>query len=232
MPASGGSAKQVATLGSEPAWSPDGSQVGVLDLPRCPCRAGNDHDRSRGGRRGAGGHAPGRAEGRASKPCVVPRWPPRRVLRLRRRCGSVVWIVAATGGEPTRVAAGTMPDRLAFTPDDGSLCWSGMGPSANVGIWCVRLDEAATAAPVAVLQGVPGTSGFSIARDGTIAYATSWVESDLWSLPLSPAGQPAGDAGAALARHEPQLVPALLARWTVSRLSRRGVPAAPGTSGS
>ncbi len=69
-----------------------------------------------------------------------------------------------------------------------------MGPSANVGIWCVRLDEAATAAPVAVLQGVPGTSGFSIARDGTIAYATSWVESDLWSLPLSPAGQPASDA--------------------------------------
>ena len=49
------------------------------------------------------------------------------------------------------------------------------------------------AEPVAVLQGVAGASGLSIARDGTIAYAIRRTESDLWSLPLSATGQPAGD---------------------------------------
>ena len=68
-----------------------------------------------------------------------------------------------------------------------------MGPAANVGIWCVRLDQPQATAPVAMLQGVAGMSGFSIARDGTIAYATTWTESDLWSLPLSAAGQPSGE---------------------------------------
>ena len=167
-------------------------QARVLDLRRCARRAGDDHDGASRGRRSAGGRRARARPRRASKPGVVARWPVRRVLLVRRRVGSVAVDRAATGGEPTRVAAGIMPDRIAFTPDGRTVCWSGMGPSANVGIWCVRLDQRSDSRAVAVLQGVPGTSGLSIARDGTIAYATSWIESDLWSLPLSPAGQASG----------------------------------------
>ena len=88
-----------------------------------------------------------------------------------------------------------MPNQLAFTPDDRMVCWSGTGPSVNVGIWCVALDQGT---PIAVLQGIAGASGLSIARDGTIAYAVRRTESDLWSLPLSTTGQSSGQPVALL----------------------------------
>ena len=93
-----------------------------------------------------------------------------------------------------------------------------MGPSANVGIWCVRLDEAAPAAPVAVLQGVAGHVGI-LDRSGRHDRLCHVVDRKR-SLVASVIGRRSarGRRGAAAARHEPQFVPALLARWTVSRL--------------
>jgi Tol biopolymer transport system component/DNA-binding winged helix-turn-helix (wHTH) protein len=191
-PASGGPARQVATLGSEPAWSPDGSTLvfstyqGALPeratLMMVPVAGGAPQAVTRPGSP-RGGHR-------------SPAWSSdgRRVAfySFESASGASLWTAPVAGGEPTHVVSSVMPDRIAFTPDGACVCWSGMGPSAGVGIWCVRLDQAKPSAPVAVLQGVPGMRGFSIARDGTIAYATSWVESDLWSIPLPATSQPSG----------------------------------------
>ena len=198
VPASGGAARRVAALGSEPAWSPDGSTLafstyeGALaeraEIMTVPVAGGAAQAVTRPGTP-RGGHR-------------SPAWSHdgRRVAfySFDSTSGASLWIAPVTGGEPTRVASNVMPDRIAFTPDGGTLCWSGMGPAANVGIWCVKLDQPQATAPVAMLQGVAGMSGFSIARDGTIAYATTWTESDLWSLPLSAAGQPSGEPAALL----------------------------------
>ncbi len=193
VPASGGPAKQVAPLGSEPAWSLDGSRLafstyqGALAeravIMTVPLAGGVAQSVTRPGSPRGGHRSPAWSHdgGRVA------------FYAFDSSTGGSVWIAPAAGGDATRVASSVMADRLAFTPADDALCWSGMGPSANVGIWCVTLNHATPPAPVAVLQGVAGVSGLSIARDGMLAYATSWVESDLWSLPLSAAGQPSGD---------------------------------------
>jgi Tol biopolymer transport system component len=75
------------------------------------------------------------------------------------------------------------------------VCWSGFGPRAAIGVWCVPATGAPAQAPVPIVQGVAGISGLSIARDGSVSYAVLQNASDLWALPLSPAtGLPAGDA--------------------------------------
>jgi Tol biopolymer transport system component/DNA-binding winged helix-turn-helix (wHTH) protein len=185
VPASGGPAKQVATIGSEPAWSPDGSmlafstyQGGLAEraaivmvpvaggAPRPITRPGTP----RGGHRGPAWSKDGRRLAFYS---------------FDGSRGASLWIAPVAGGEPTRVASNVTPDRIAFAPDGGTLCWSGMGPSANMGIWCTALDQPVPAPAVAVLQGVAGLSGFSITDDGTVVYAISRTDSDLWSVPLS-----------------------------------------------
>ena len=193
VPASGGVSEQVTAVGSEPAWSPDGSilafstyqgalaeraEIMVVPVAGGVARPVTRPGSPRGGHRGPAWSHDGRRLAFYSFDGTE---------------GSSLWIAPAAGGEPTRVAAHVMPNQTAFTPDDRDLCWSGTGPSVNVGIWCVRIDQAAPSPPVAVLQGVTGISGLSIARDGTIAYAVGRAESDLWSLPLSATGQPSGD---------------------------------------
>jgi Tol biopolymer transport system component/DNA-binding winged helix-turn-helix (wHTH) protein len=192
VPASGGEPRQVAELGSEPAWSPDGSTIAFSTYQGALAeRAGIVRVAV------AGGSAqpvtrPGSPRGGHRKPA----W-----SRDGRRVafssfdgseGPSVWVVQVAGGDPVRVAAGGMPTGLAFTPDDRAVCWSGTGPSVNVGLWCASPDPTDPKTPIAVLQGVAGAAGLSIARDGTLAYAVRRTESDLWSLPLADAGQPSG----------------------------------------
>ena len=193
VPASGGVAQQVVAVGSEPAWSPDGSTLAfstyqgalaeraeIMAVPvaggvaRAVTRPGSP----RGGHRGPAWSHDGRR--------VV-------FYTFDGIEGASLWVAPAAGGDPVRVAAHVTPNHAAFTPDDRTLCWSGTGPAVNVGIWCVPVDETGPAEPVAVLQGVAGASGLSIARDGTIAYAIRRTESDLWSLPITATGQAAGD---------------------------------------
>ncbi len=193
VPASGGMATQVVAVGSEPAWSPDGTllafstyqgalaeraEIMVVPVAGGEARAVTRPGSPRGGHRG-------------------PAWSPdgQRVAfyTFDGSEGSSLWVAPATGGDPVRVAAHVTPKQVAFTPDDRAICWSGTGPSVNVGIWCVPIDGASPGEPIAMLQGVAGVSGLSIARDGTIAYAVRRIESDLWSLPLSTLGEVTGD---------------------------------------
>ena len=193
VPASGGVAKQVVAAGSEPAWSPDGSMLafstyqGALaeraEIRLAPVAGGAQRSVTRPGSP-RGGHR-------------GPAWSHdgQRVAfyTFDGSEGSSLWVVPAAGGDPVSVAAHVNPTKVAFTPDGRALCWSGTGPAVNVGIWCAGLDQSSPAEPIAVLQGVAGASGLSIARDGTIAYAIRRAESDLWSLPLSTTGEAAGD---------------------------------------
>ncbi len=193
VPSTGGVAKQVVAVGSEPAWSPDGALLAfstyqgalaeravimVVPVAGGEARSVTRPGAPRGGHRGpAWSHDGNRVA----------------FYSFDGREGASLWVVPAGGGESLRIATHVTPKRVAFTPDDRALCWSGTGPSVSVGIWCVPLDQSTPAEPIAVLQGVAGVSDLSIARDGTIAYAIRRMESDLWSLPVSATGQPAGD---------------------------------------
>ena len=114
VPASGGPSKQVATLGSEPAWSPDGSTVGVLDLPGRSCRAGNDHERSGRGRRRAGRS---RARVRRGAGIEAPRGPT--MAAASRSTPSTVVREGRSGSSPrlaARPRASPWPPRRIASP--------------------------------------------------------------------------------------------------------------------
>ena len=193
VPATGGVAKQVVAVGSEPAWSPDGVAAGVLDLPGRARRARGNHGRSGCRRRGAVGDAPGFAPRRASRSGVVARRQPRRVLYVRRERGCVAV------GRPRhrrRIGAHRRPRHAEARGLYARRPLALLERHRPVG-QCRHLVRAARSGqPGGARRGAPGRGwrlGLSIARDGTIAYAIRRMESDLWSLPVSATGQPAGD---------------------------------------
>jgi Tol biopolymer transport system component/DNA-binding winged helix-turn-helix (wHTH) protein len=188
----GGTPRQVSTSGSDPEWSPDGRQLAFSTYEGAFAERGEIVVVPSGGGTPAPVTSPGAPRGGHRRPAFS---------RDGRRIafsvfdgsqGTSIWIAALAGGEPTRLAERVFPNRIAFTPGDDAVCWSGLGPTASVGLWCVDLTSDPPAAPRALLQGVSGAESLSIARDGTIAYAVRTSDSDLWSLPLA-AGLPAGE---------------------------------------
>ncbi len=191
----GGAARQVSSKGSDPAWSPDGSTIaystweGALaessSLMIVPAAGGSPRSLTRAGMP-LGGH---RDPSWSHDGTRLAFW------SFDGARGGSLWTIAAAGGEPVKLFDQIYPSAVAFTPDDGMVCWSGFGPRASLGIWCVPSRPPQVAAPVALVQGVAGIAGLSIARDGTVAYSAQQVASDLWSMPLKPAtGDAAGKA--------------------------------------
>jgi Tol biopolymer transport system component/DNA-binding winged helix-turn-helix (wHTH) protein len=191
----GGTARQIAAHGSDPAWSPDGSTVALSTWEGALAESSTIVAVP------AAGGAP-RAVTRAGTPLGGHRDPAwsndgRRIAfwSFDGARGGSLWVIPGEGGDPVRLFDQIYPSAIAFTPDDRMVCWSGFGPRASIGVWCVPAEGAPAAAPVPIVQGVAGISGLSIARDGSVAYAAQQVASDLWSVPLSSAtGAPAGDA--------------------------------------
>jgi Tol biopolymer transport system component/DNA-binding winged helix-turn-helix (wHTH) protein len=193
VPATGGAARQIAEIGSEPAWSPDGSTIafttyeGALaeraTIVSVPVAGGPARPLTRAGLPRGGHRAPAwsRDGGRLA------------FYAYDGARGVSLWVMTIDGGRTTRIADGVFPLRIAFTPDDRSICWSGAGPQHNLGLWCTKVDDGPSSRPTPVLQGVPGISGLSIAADGTVAYSVHRMTSDLWSVPLGTSGLPSGD---------------------------------------
>jgi Tol biopolymer transport system component/DNA-binding winged helix-turn-helix (wHTH) protein len=193
VPALGGPPRQVAPRGSDPAWAPNGKTIAFSTFEGGIAERGVIMTVPVDGGDAAPVTRPGAPRGGHRRP---------EFSRDGRRIaftvfdgtrGSSVWTTGLEGSEPTLISAGVMPNQLAFTPDDSALCWSGFGPASSVGLWCSALAARAGDAPAAMLQGVSGTAGLSIARDGTIAYAVNSSDSDLWSVPLASDGQASGE---------------------------------------
>jgi Tol biopolymer transport system component/DNA-binding winged helix-turn-helix (wHTH) protein len=193
VPASGGTPRLVAPAGSEPDWSPDGSTLafstyeGALaeqaTIVTSPSGGGAINQLTRAGTP-RGGHR-------------LPAWShDGRWVAFHAfdgSSGASIWMVSADGSQLVRLADSYIVSDVAFAPDDRGVCWSGPGPGVNVGLWCVPLNGTEVGQPVAIVQGVAGIAGLSIAKDGTVAYGVQRSDADLWSLPLSPStGLPSG----------------------------------------
>ncbi len=191
----GGTARQIAEHGSDPAWSPDGLTIalstweGALaessSIVSVPAAGGAPRPVTRAGTP-LGGHRD-------------PSWSNdgRRIAfwSFDGARGGSLWVIEAAGGDPVKLSDQVYASALAFTPDDGMVCWSGFGPRASIGVWCVPANGKAATAPIPIVQGVAGISGLSIARDGSVSYSVLQTASDLWGVPLASAtGLPAGEA--------------------------------------
>lgn len=195
VPATGGTPRQVADFGLEPSWSPDSqtivfsSRSGGLSSQGVLWTARRD-----GGSRAQltqpgipmGGHA-------------VPSWSHdgRRIAFLvGRHEQREIWLVAASGGAPRRLATLTKFSQPRFAPDDRAIYWVGTTQERNDCLMRVTLtaNGAADGDPERLLtfQG-EGVERLSIARNGTAVYLLNRLSVNLFAIDLDASGGAAGE---------------------------------------
>jgi Tol biopolymer transport system component/predicted Ser/Thr protein kinase len=104
---------------------------------------------------------------------------------------SDVYIVAATGGEPTRL---TFDDRgldgLTWTSDGKSIVFAS-GRSGPTRLWRVSKDGGP---PAVIVEAPPGSSNPMVDPvGGRLAFNVQEVDTNVWQLPLDETGRPAAD---------------------------------------
>lgn len=195
VPATGGSPRRVADFGSMPSWSPDnetlaftsdaGGMSSQAALWTVRCKGEAPVALTRLGRP-PGGH-------------LAPAWSHDGRLiafRVGRHAEADLWMVAAGGGEPWRLAYGTAPWIPRFSPDDRPSA-AIFGSDDRTVIWIANTadgddclmraaltrDGEAAAGPEVILS-FPGKSvgGISMARDGTAVLSLSEGSTNLFAV--------------------------------------------------
>jgi Tol biopolymer transport system component/DNA-binding winged helix-turn-helix (wHTH) protein len=193
VPALGGPARRLTEFGSRPAWSPDGRQIAfqslsLADLPAIsqtpatlwvvPAAGGAPRQVTRAGEpRGGHGSHTWSADGQ----------------RLA-FVADGVWTVELDGNGLRRVSEARAASDAIFSPG-GTLYWSAVSPREGR-ILRARLgaDGQASGATEELLDTASDRARhLALSRDGRrLAYALTSMSSSVVSLPLTPAGEPAG----------------------------------------
>jgi Tol biopolymer transport system component/DNA-binding winged helix-turn-helix (wHTH) protein len=202
VPALGGAPRQVTDFGSKPAWSPDGRRLAFQSDPLADIapgafggnvpstiwavdRDGGDLKRLTVSTQPFGGHA-------------SPAWSPdgRHIAFVAYASApSRLWSVPASGGPPSLIVEERVPifDPV-FAPDGGAIYHATGGPfivrvpvSPQTGRLQGEPEEVAT-------PGLASVRHLAISGDGRrMAMAALSLQSNLWTVPVSPAsGEAAG----------------------------------------
>lgn len=203
VPARGGVAKQIVTVGSRPAWSRDGRLAYQSDEHADVSPVG--YDAQSGSTLwvtdGAGGHPrPLTEAGRPLGGHASPAWSPDgRFVAFAVFDGvedNGIWLLEVATGRLEQLAAGQSLFEPAFAPDGASVYVAG-GVALLHRIPIAPATGTIAAARESIpVPGVPGVRGLSIWPDGSrIAFAGPSLSSQLWSQPLA-ASAPSGLATA------------------------------------
>ena len=201
VPAGGGTARQVAPVGSAPAWSPDSrrlvfsssegsaSQATLWQVDRDGARLSQLTQR---GAPAGGHHGPTWSpDGRTIAFGVFS-------LRTAATFGAdhkmqlaEIWLLDLRTGGSRRFTTGPNYGHLQFASDGRSLYWGGLSREGNPRLFRAPLDASGEAAPEQVLALHPGwLDSLSVSRDGTAALGISDIDANLWQVATS--GETAG----------------------------------------
>ena len=201
VPSLGGTARQLTETGSYPSWSPDGSQIafqssalgddlgslasGALSpstIRVIPSNGGEVKQITQVGNP-AGGHG-------------APSWSPdgkRIVFGSYDPERTDVWMVQI-GDQPKKIVAGYDP---IFSRDGKYIYFASFGQNLNYGISKIAISETGDPVdkPVELINSATGRfKHLTISADGKkISYGSVAINSNIWTVPLTPkTGEPAG----------------------------------------
>jgi Tol biopolymer transport system component/DNA-binding winged helix-turn-helix (wHTH) protein len=203
VPSRGGVPRQVAAVGSNPAWSPDGTriafqtdeftdispnafaaQIGSVIAIVNVDGSGQKHVTSEGNP--GGGHG-------------VPAWSPdgTRISFVSFDGGpqNGIWTVNLDANVVRQLTLGNGLYELAYAPD-GSAIYSAGGEALLVRLPIdPRTGDPRGAREVIPIPGVAAVRSLSITADGKrLAFASLWLDSQIWAQPVNTDGTPNGPA--------------------------------------
>jgi len=195
VPATGGTPRQVIEFGSEPAWSPDSAEIVLTS------EAGGMAGQSTlwvvtrdGSQR--------RALTKVGAPAGshrAPEWS-RSGKHIAFLAGDTRWrsalsVVAASGGEAWTVAEAESASDPQFDAGDRAIFWTGRNvDDTDTTLWRLEFDPESgrgIGKPALVRSlGVGAVEGWSLSSRGTLAFAATSLDLNLWAVDVGADGTP------------------------------------------
>jgi Tol biopolymer transport system component/DNA-binding winged helix-turn-helix (wHTH) protein len=188
VPSTGGTPRQIADTGSEPAWNHDGSRLvfasgegGMATQSVIWTVKTDGSDRrplSALGAPAGGHHEPSWShDGRFV------------AFTVWTNGGTHIWIVPASGDQPPRQIVSELSRTPVFGPDSRTLYWAGLGPTPETSVSDqvrgvpLNGSGAPSGESFTVVPWLAGRiNGLSIGSDGTLAFGLQTSDMNLWAL--------------------------------------------------